>query len=76
MFGGGAELNKCALYLCVQCLGASALCPEVCTKIIIFRKFEKVLCFRDRRERDGEINVHIIMCSIYRRRKKGGVLSV
>ena len=41
MFGGGAELNKCALYLCVQCLGASPLCPEVCTKIIFSKSLKK-----------------------------------
>ena len=41
MFGGGAALNKCALYMYVQCLGASALCPEVCTKIILSESLKK-----------------------------------
>ena len=72
MFGGGAELNKCALY--VQCLGASALCPEVCTKDNIFRKLEKVLSFKGRRERDGKL-MYVYDVS-YRRRKEGGVVSV
>ena len=41
VFGGGAALNKCALYMYVQCLGASALCPEVCTKIIFSESLKK-----------------------------------
>ena len=74
MFGGGAELNRCALYMYVQCLGASALCPEVCTKDNIFRKLEKVLSFKGRRERDGKLMYVYVW---YRRRKEGGgVVSV
>ena len=61
LFGGRAELNKCALYLCVQCLGASALCPEVCTKIIFSKS---LISFKGRHERDGKIIVHI-WCVVY-----------
>ena len=74
VFGGGAELNKCALYVYVQCLGASALCPEVCTKIIFSKSLKKVLSFKGRLKRDGKL-MYVYDVS-YRRRKEGGVVSV
>ena len=74
VFGGGAALNKCALYVYVQCLGASALCPEVCTKIIFSKSLKKVLSFKGRLKRDGKL-MYVYDVS-YRRRKEGDVVSV
>ena len=41
VWGWGCVKQVCTVYMYVQCLGASALCPEVCTKRIFSESLKK-----------------------------------